>query len=66
MKLGILLFIAGIILTVYLANLKLQKKLLKRVGIIFGILLSLYGLIQFLQPDDYIQFTKTTISQDKN
>ena len=27
-----------------------------------GIIIFLYGLIQLVQPDDYIKFTKTTIS----
>ena len=64
MKLGIILFIIGVIAAMYLANVKLNKKAFKKIGIIFAILLSLYGLIQFLQPDDYIKFTKTTISQE--
>ena len=64
MKLGIILFIIGVITAIYLANVKLNKKLLKQAGIIFAILLSIYGLIQLLQPDDYIKFTKTTISQE--
>jgi uncharacterized membrane protein HdeD (DUF308 family) len=63
MKLGIILFIVGVIAVTYLANVKFNKKAFKKIGIIFAILLSLYGLIQFLQPDDYIKFTKTTISE---
>ena len=63
MKLGIILFIVGVITVTYLANVKFNKKAFKKIGIIFAILLSLYGLIQFLQPDDYIKFTKTTISE---
>lgn len=63
MKLGITLFIIGVITAIYLANVKFNKKVFKQVGIIFAILLSIYGLIQLLQPDDYIKFTKTTISQ---
>ncbi len=63
MKLGILLLIMGIVLVTYLAKIKLQKKILTKLGIVFGILLMLYGLIQVIQPDDYIEFTKTTIAQ---
>jgi VIT1/CCC1 family predicted Fe2+/Mn2+ transporter len=64
MKLGILLFIIGLVLSTYLANLKFKKKVLKQIGIVVGILIALYGLIQLVQPDDYIKFTKTTISQE--
>ncbi len=64
MKLGIILFVVGAILTIYLANVKFKKRFIKRVGIIFGILLTLYGLIQLLQPDEYIKFTKTTVSEE--
>ena len=64
MKLGLILFAIGAILTIYLANVKFKKRILKRIGIIFGILLTLYGLIQLLQPDEYIKFTKTTVSKE--
>ncbi|VAY86422.1 hypothetical protein MNB_ARC-1_764 [hydrothermal vent metagenome] len=64
MKIGILLFIIGIIIVAYLLNLRFNKKVLKQVGIIFGILMVLYGLIQIVQPNDntYIKFTQTTIA----
>ncbi|MEA3498979.1 MAG: hypothetical protein U9R16_07970 [Campylobacterota bacterium] len=63
MKLGILLFIVGSALILYLANIKFRKKFLSKVGIIFGILLLLYGLILTIQPKEYIVYTKTTISE---
>ncbi|MEA3553579.1 MAG: hypothetical protein U9R39_04130 [Campylobacterota bacterium] len=64
MKLGILLFIIGVVLVVYLANIKIKKRFLSNVGIVFGILLLIYGLILSMQPDEFIVYTKTTISQE--
>ena len=64
MKLGIILFIIGSALILYLANIKFRKRFLSKVGIVFGILLLLYGLILFMQPKEYIVYTKTTISQE--
>lgn len=61
MKLGIILFIVGSMLTLYLANIKYQKRFIKKIGIIFGILILLYGLILIAQPTNYIKFTQTTI-----
>jgi len=61
MKIGILLFIVGAALIAYLSNIKYKKRFMKNVGIIFGILLVLYGIIITIQPDEYIKFTKTTI-----
>ena len=66
MKLVIILFIFCIALVLYLANIKFKKSFLSKVGIIFGILLVLYGLILFMQPDEYIVYTKTTISENSN
>ena len=65
MKLGILLFIVGVVVATYLSNLKFKKKVLKQIGIVFAVLLALYGLIQIIQPSEntYIKFTKTTVSQ---
>ncbi len=62
MKLGIILLALGSIFAFYLTNIKLKKKFLTKLGIAFGILVALYGLILLVQPDDYIKFTKTTIS----
>jgi sulfite exporter TauE/SafE len=66
MKVGILLFIIGSVLTLYLSKVKLKRQLLSNIGIVIGILLLVYGLILSVQPDNYIQFTKTTISKDIN
>ena len=63
MKIGILLFIVGAALVVYLSNIKYKKRFVKNVGIVFGILLVLYGIITTIQPDEYIKFTKTTIAK---
>jgi len=66
MKLGIILFLIGSVLTLYLANLKFKKRFFTKVGIVFGILLLIYGVILIVQPNDYIKYTKTTISKDTN
>jgi len=63
MKIGILLFLVGAVLIVYLSNIKYKKRFLKKVGIILGILLVLYSIITLIQPDEYIVFTKSTISK---
>ena len=64
MKLGILLFIAGAVLTIYFAKIKFQKRFLSKFGIVIGILFLVYGLILLIQPNDYIKYTKTTISKE--
>jgi sulfite exporter TauE/SafE len=68
MKLGILLFVIGSILALYLSKVKIEKSFLSKVGIVIGILFIFYGLILIVQPseDKYVKFTKTTISKDKN
>jgi len=63
MKLGIIIFIMGLTITIYLINLKFKKRFFKRIGILFGILSLIYGLILIVQPNNYIKFTKTTISK---
>jgi uncharacterized membrane protein HdeD (DUF308 family) len=63
MKLGIIIFILGLSITVYLVNLKFKKIFFKRIVILFGILSIIYGLILIVQPNNYIKFTKTTISK---
>ncbi len=66
MKLGIILFIIGVILVAYLSNMKIKKRVVKQIGIIFGIIMAIYGIIIFAQPDEdtYIKFTKTTVSKE--
>ncbi len=65
MKLGILLFIIGVAVATYLANIKFKKRVLKQIGIVIAVFIALYGFIQILQPeeDTYIKFTKTTIAK---
>ena len=65
MKLGIILFIIGSALIVYLSNITYKKRFIKKFGIILGILMLVYGVILSIQPDDYIKFTKTTIVNTK-
>lgn len=62
LKLGIIAFIAGLLLILLLAKLSFDKKVLKNLGIAFGIILMIYGVILIIQPNDdtYIQTTKTT------
>jgi len=64
MKLGMIFLIIGIVLVLFLANVKFEKKVLKQIGIIIGVLLVLYGVILSIQPKEYIKYTKTTISKD--
>ena len=52
MKLGILLFILGSALILYLVKIEFEKEVLKRLGIVFGILMLLYGLILVVQPSE--------------
>lgn len=68
MKLGIILFLIGSALILYLVKIDFEKEVLKRIGIAIGVLMLLYGLILVVQPneDNYVKFTKTTISKDKN
>jgi len=66
MKLGIVFLVIGLVLILLLANVKFQKKVLSKIGIIIGILFLIYGLILSIQPNDYIKYTKTTISKDTN
>jgi len=66
MKIGIIFLVVGLLLILLLANIKFQKKILSKIGILFGILFLLYGLILSIQPTEYIKYTKTTISKDTN
>ncbi len=65
MKLGIILFILGLSLVVYLSKFKFKKIFFKNLGIAIGILLFLYGSVLMLQPSDdtYVVYTKTTVSK---
>jgi len=65
MKLGIILFIIGATLALYLSKVKIEKSFLTKVGTLVGVLMLLYGLILIIQPneDEYVKFTETTISK---
>jgi len=68
MKVGIILFIVGLILITLLTNTKFNKNIVKNLAIILATLVTLYGVILMVQPGDdkYFDYTKTTISkQDK-
>jgi uncharacterized membrane protein len=68
MKLGIILFIIGSIMALYLSKVKIEKTFLTKAGTVIGVLLLLYGLILIIQPseDEYVKFTKTTISKSSD
>jgi len=65
MKIGIILFIIGAVLALYLSKVKIEKSFLTKIGIASGIVMLLYGLMLIIQPneDNYVKFTKTTISK---
>ncbi len=63
MYIGIILFIIGSGLTLYFSKMKLEKTFLQKFAIIIGILLLIYGVILMIQPNEYIVYTKTTISK---
>lgn len=66
MQLGIIFLVIGIVLVLFLANVKFEKKVLTQIGIVIGILLVIYGVILSIQPKEYIKYTQTTISKDTN
>jgi len=68
MKVGIILFIVGLVLITLLTNTKFNKNTVKNIAVILATLVTLYGVILMVQPSDdkYFDYTKTTISkQDK-
>jgi hypothetical protein len=68
MKIGVLLFVIGLLLALYLLKIKFEKKILTNIGIVVAVLFVLYGLILMVQPsdDEYVKFTKSTVSKDIN
>lgn len=68
MKIGIIFFLAGLALVFYLLNIHFQKKVLKNLGVLAAALMVIYGVILMVQPDEdeYVKFTKTTISKEKS
>ena len=64
MNLGIILFIVGLAVIFYLLKVHIQKSVLKNIGVGIAFLIALYGLILTVQPkeDEYVKFTKSTVS----
>lgn len=64
MSLGIILFITGLAVVFYLLNVHIQKSVLKNISVAVALLIALYGLILMVQPkeDEYVKFTKSTVS----
>jgi len=64
MKMGIILFILGLVLLTLLLRVEINKQVVKNIAIAIAILLSLYGVILMIQPneDKYFEYTSTTIS----
>lgn len=52
-------------MTLYFSKIKIEKRFLTEIAIVIGIVLTIYGLILIVQPNenDYVKFTKTTISK---
>lgn len=65
MKIGIILFILGLVLITILTNIKFNKNSIKNIGVFLAVILTLYGIILMVQPNDdkYFSYTKTTISK---
>jgi len=63
MKIGIILFIIGFLLLVFLIKVNFTKEIIKNIGIVIAVLMLLYGMIIIVQPNDdnFIKYTKTTI-----
>jgi len=68
MKIGIILFIIGAAVILYLARAKFDKAVIKNVGIFIAVVLMMYGLILIVQPseDKYFDYTKSTISNSSD
>ena len=64
MKMGIILFILGLVLLTLLLKVEINKQVVKNIAVGIAILLSIYGLILMVQPneDKYFEYTKTTIN----
>jgi len=64
MKIGIILFILGLVLLTLLLKTNITKTVIKNIAFAIAILLSIYGLILMVQPneDKYFDYTQTTIS----
>ena len=64
MKMGIILFILGLVLLTLLLRVEINKQVIKNIAVSIAILLSIYGVILMVQPneDKYFEYTSTTIS----
>jgi len=67
MKIGIILFIVGLALITLLTNTKFNKDTIKNILIFVASILTLYGIVLMIQPNDdkYFDYTKTTISKQE-
>jgi xanthine/uracil/vitamin C permease (AzgA family) len=65
MKIGIILFILGLLLIAILLKIKFTENIIKNIGIFVAIIATIYGLILMVQPneDRYFTYTKTTIAK---
>jgi len=64
MKMGIILFILGLVLLTLLLRVEINKQVIKNIAVGIAILLSIYGVILMIQPneDKYFDYTKSTIT----
>jgi len=64
MKMGIILFILGLVLLTLLLRVEINKQVVKNIAVAIAVLVSIYGLILMVQPneDKYFEYTQTTIS----
>jgi len=65
MKMGIILFIIGLVLLTLLLKIEFNKIVIKNIIVVIAILISIYGIVLMVQPSDdkYFDYTKTTISK---
>jgi hypothetical protein len=68
MKIGIVLFIFGLAMLTLLLKTTITKVVIKNIALAIAILVSIYGLILMVQPneDKYFDYTTTTITHMEN
>ena len=66
MKTGIILFIIGLTLITFLTNKKFNKDIIKNIAVFVAFLVTVYGVILMVQPneDKYFDYTHTTIVKE--
>jgi len=66
MKIGIILFIVGFVLLTLLLKTQINKIVIKNIAVTIAILISIYGVILMIQPneDKYFDYTQTTITHE--